>query len=351
METKPTGMLVALVFASQATDSTGESIDIKNLNTDIFDQGLGVVNYEHKSYKDSNGEEVVGKILYCKKIFNEKDCDNELQEKAWEEIQMPFLWGIIRLWDKAGHPGAISLAASIRDQANNKEKIILRASIEGNTVSRDGNKLTECIARRVTLTFSPANRTCDATLVADPNAPDGFEKNPIPSKEFPELEDALKFENPEFSRLGSSDHKMSIIDESQLNKALSAGVGNVAPSELAGGAVLASEHFVSRRPLKERVKDLLSREWKDKYDKDEVRKLIKFMLPEVSDSYLNHFEDAVEDLHLRRSGLKKSDNHLIRLHRLEIALRKSIDDLKVTSLTDAHLPCLYVLFYKADGKE
>lgn len=350
----PTGMILALVFCSEHVDKTGESLSVKGLSLDTFHEGLGLVNYEHKTSKDGNGEEVVGKVIFAKKIFSKADCDNELQKKAWDDLELPFVWGIVRLFDVAGHSGAKALAASIRDQQANKEKIILRASIEGNTISRDGNKLTECLARRLTLTFSPANATCDTTLISDPGAPDGFKKDLVPKKDFPELEDAIKFENPEYATLYSSNTQLNVIDPTDLNKAIDAGGGCAAPDTLVGGSALAVENIGRKKSVKERVKDVLSKDWGDKFDKSEVRKLIKFVLPEVSDSYIDHFENAIEDLHIKRNSVKKSENsqvNIYQFHNLEITLKKSIDDLKVSSLTDTHMPVVYSLRYKLDGKE
>jgi diguanylate cyclase (GGDEF)-like protein len=346
-----TGMILALVFCSEHIDKSGESLNIKGISLDIFDEGNGVVNYEHKSSKDANGEEVVGKVIYSKKIYSKSDCNNDLEKNAWEDLQLPFVWGIVRLFDVAGHSGAQALAASIRDQEANKEKIILRASIEGSTVKREGNKLEETIARRLTLTFSPANAVCNTTLISDPGAPDGFKKEFV-IKELPEI-DALKFENPEYTKLASNEVQLSILDEKDLNKAIEAGSYNAAPSSLVGGAALQRED-VGRKPLKDRVKSLLLHEWGDKFDKAEVRKLIKFQLPEVSDSYLDHFENAIEDLHIKRNSIKKHEDvvpNIFRLHQLEILLRKNIEELKVNSLTDAHVPQVYTLFYKVDDKE
>src|SRR6202142_1149161 len=363
MSTKPevpTGMILAGIFATENIDTSGESISLKGLDCSAVDAGEAVVNYEHKNENNSinNGEEIVGKVISAKKIYKKEDCTTELERKAWEEIQLPLLFGYIRLFDGAGHSGAKALAAAIRDQHANKEKILLRWSVDGHTVTRSGSELTSTILKRMSATWKPANRAVDTTLIADPHAPDGFKKDLVPKKEFPELEDTIKFENPEFIRLASSDIPLEIIDSNDLKKAIDAGGYNVAPDQLSGGAALQVESIKKKKPLKERVKDVLSHDWGDKFDKSEVRALIKASLPEVSDEYIQHFEDAINDLHIKRSAVKKSEGNAIvsrpsifKLHQLEINLRKNIEELKVNSLTDAHMPCVYKLFYKVDGQE
>ncbi len=336
---KPTGMILAGVFSSENTDTSAERIIIKGVDISDIENGTALINYEHKNEKnsESNGMEIVGRVISAKKIYSKEDCTNDLERQAWEEIKLPLIFGYGRLFDGAGHPGAMGIAAAIRDMHANKEKILYRWSVDGNTYSRSDNELTGTIVKNMAITTKPCNRASITFLVYDPNAPEGFEKNPIPKKQFPELEEILK--------------KEALLPLESLNKAIEAGGYNVAPDQLSGGAALQKEHIIGKKSLKERVKELLSHDWKGKYNKEESRKMIKSLLPEISDNYIDHFENAIEDLHLRRSGIKKNEYSLYKMHNLEITLRKNIDDLKVSTLTDAHLPCIYVLLYKVDGKE
>jgi hypothetical protein len=99
------------VFASQAIDSSGEILDIDGCDISTLSKD-GVANYEHKEGDKktegggNNGEEIVGRIIYAKKIFSVSDCDTDREERYWDEVKVPFIYGMVRLYDGAGHSGA-----------------------------------------------------------------------------------------------------------------------------------------------------------------------------------------------------------------------------------------------------
>jgi hypothetical protein len=101
------GMLIDGIAASEAVDSSGERLNIKGTNIDAMnDPFLGCsLNYEHRGLKpdEKDPDYVVGKILYGKKIFSEKDCETERQKLFWEGLKLPFIYVIGRLFDAAGH--------------------------------------------------------------------------------------------------------------------------------------------------------------------------------------------------------------------------------------------------------
>ncbi len=273
-------MIVALVAASEAIDKVGEKIDIKGIDITSFEEGTGTLNVEHvdpgeKDPRDptkplSFGQETVGKIIAAKKIFSKKDCENEIEEKIWADIEMPYLLVIGRLEDAAGHPlvetAARAQAAKIRDAHANGEMSIVRASIQGNTLSQTDNKLTSTLARKVSLTIGPCNATCNAYLIADPQAPEGFDKQPIPFEKLKNLEI--------FRGYG----KKEPFDK--LYKALDSGGGGggVAPDALVGGAALAKEWL----GVKSRIRTAL-RSYRGKADPKAVREHLKKEVPELGE--------------------------------------------------------------------
>jgi hypothetical protein len=176
-----TGMIIDGVLGSQCVDSSGEVLDVEGADIQDLEEGRGVLNYEHKGAedKDSNGQEIVGKIVTAKKIFSEKDCETSRQVAFWKKVKHPFIYGVCRLYDGAGHEGAKALAAQIRDHHANSEPILVRFSVEGSTLEKDGNVLKRSVIRRVALTLKPCNRTADSGLIEDPNAPTGFDKKPV----------------------------------------------------------------------------------------------------------------------------------------------------------------------------
>lgn len=304
LKNKPTGMILDGAFSVEAIDSSGEVVELDGIDISTLEAGEGVANYEHLG-EDSKGYgmEIVGKIIYAKKIFKESDCEDERQRYYFEAVRKhPYLYGVVRLFDGAGHDGARALAASVRDAVANDEKILLRYSIEGTTLKRDGQKIKQSIAKKVAMTYKPANKACYSGLIADPNAPEGF-----------------KVENPEFAKLGKSieiecNPIVKDVDPASLRlletfckirafkKALTAGCADVAPSGLTGGAALQKED------LGKKVSSQTYAYIRDnkKFNKDGYKKFIKQVLPEVSDEYVDKFAGLAEDLHVK-SKLKKTE--------------------------------------------
>lgn len=298
-----TGLLLDGVFASEAIDSSGEILDVKGIDISDFDEGKGVANYEHQGHDNENnqGQEIVGKVVFAKKIYKASDCSNERESLFWSKVKIPFLYGIVRLYDGAGHEGAKALAAIIRDSHANNEPIIVGFSIEGSTLEKDSktNRLKTTIARRVALTLRPCNKTAVSGLLADPNAPEGYEKNPVAADllAMVPVTSTKKGEHvdPRFTRLGGSE----AIYGTEVSKAMAAGNYNAAPGTLTGGAALQVEDRSLRANALAAYRD-----W------DRVtpfKKFLKARLPEASDEFLDHFNDIIES-HIFR--VKKAEEVL-----------------------------------------
>lgn len=271
------GMLLDGVLASEAIDSTAESLSIEGMDISDLEQGKGFVDYEHLTPEDTQkdnvlAQELVGKIVFVKKIYGPEDCDDERQKFFWKETKLPFLYGICRLYDQAGSEPAKALAASIRDSAANNEPLFIKFSIEGSTLERKGQKLVSTIAKGVALCKRPANHQAISGLMADPGAPEGFDKGPAK---------ILKHEGGYAT---------------DLNKTLTAGSYNVAPGSLVGGAALQREDRTLRA-----VAQAARRDWnkKGKFRDFLVDRIKKADLPEVSDDFIDHYSDLVEGHHWR----------------------------------------------------
>ena len=214
------GMILDGIFASQVWDSSGEVLDIEGCDISEMVEGRGLANYEHRNDESTGAtsQDIVGKIVYAKKIIKESDAEDERQKMFWSKIKVPFIYGMVRLYDGAGHLSAQGLAAQIRDAVKNKEQILVRFSIDGSTLERDGNHLKRTIARRVALTIKPCNKTCDSDLVVDPNAPEGYDKKPQKP-----LASMVKKEHPLYGRLGTSGEiEQDAPEQHSLWKALKA---------------------------------------------------------------------------------------------------------------------------------
>ena len=154
------------IGSSQAIDTAGEIVDLAGLDCSSL---LGAaLNWEHKNDVPA---QIVGKILDYKKIFSEKDCDTDRQKHFWAKCQMPFLYILGRLfYDKKDSSKEVA-ALFLDDAQHPNEPNMVGFSIEGAKVSKDGMVITRSIARKVTITNLPANKTCFAALLPAPTSP------------------------------------------------------------------------------------------------------------------------------------------------------------------------------------
>lgn len=319
-----TGMIIDGVLGSQCVDSSGEILDIEGADISDLEEGRGVLNYEHRD-DAGNGQEIVGRILTAKKIFKEGDCDNDRQRAFWKKVKHPFIYGVCRLYDGAGHEGAKALAAQIRDHHANGEPILVRFSVEGSTLEKEGNTLKRSVIRKVALTLKPCNRTADSGLIEDPNAPTGFDKKPV--QRVGDIltglsDDAKKTEHqhPLYQKLGGvyeteyvafeeSDHRnlvKALVKLKAVKKALSAMGGDAAPSALSGHAALQREDIIRFRPkAMKTLKSYLDKN--DDFDRTKLVAALKHELPEASDAFIDHFADIANDYHVK---LRKDEHPL-----------------------------------------
>jgi hypothetical protein len=335
--TPPRGMILDAVFGSEALDSSGEILDVEGADITDLVEGRAEINYEHKdeSGKGTSGLDWVGRIIYAKKIFTRKDCDTDRQREFWDELELPFIYGMVRLYDAAGHAGAQALAAIIRDHHANKEKILWRWSVEGTTLktSPDKKRLLRSVIKAVALTRKPCNRSAETRIIADPQAPAGFDKEPVKVKEEKDfLDDVLKrsepkFTRPDAARLGSAtilDYN-PLLKEDQLEKTLTAGSYDAAPSSLEGGAALQREDISSRvKSWGVKAKRALQK-W-DPGSGKSFRDYLKTEVPEASQEYMDRFADLVEDLQVRKRDILLKKN-IRQIQALGVELRKVRQDL------------------------
>lgn len=278
-------MIIDGIAASEAIDSSGEILDIKGCDISDLEQGSGVLNWEHRGddAQGASANDIIGKIVFAKKIYSPEDCTDNRQLEYWHKIQLPYIYIICRLFDGSGHPGAIAAAAMIRDYQANGEPLLIRYSIEGTTLKKDkgSNRLLESVARRVAATIKPCNKSCHSGLIADPQGTSDTKKN----EENP---------HPNFTPLGGSfEYEAGTIEGGNIHKALEAGNYNVAPGTITGGASLQVED----RGLKNRVKAAV-RDWDRKTP---FKKFLKHRLPEASDEFCDRFSDLVQDYTIKKA--------------------------------------------------
>ncbi len=299
-------MVIDGIAASSAIDSSGEVLDIQGLDISDLENGLGVLNYEHRGDKDdgASANDVVGHITYAKKIFDEKDCSNDREREYWEKVGLPFVYIQGELYNGEKHQGAEAVAALIRYYQRRKLPILMRYSIEGSTLEREGNVLKHTLARRVALTLKPCNRTCVSGVLKDDE-----EDGETTSAE--KLEELLRSEDPNRQILGSyeleyrpvvtdatdmlSDALESLREINGLAKALSAGgYGGTAPTNLTGGSALQCEDVSPHKGSALAA----YRDWDRRSD---FRKFLKMRVPDASPDFVDHFINLIDDYEIKKA--------------------------------------------------
>jgi GGDEF domain-containing protein len=172
----PGSMLVDGLAATQLVDSSGETILIKGVDISAFETTDGIpLNLEHQQ-----GKPPIGEVIYIKKLLTDADVENERQRFYWDAVrQMPCVYVICRLYDAAGNPDAIRIAAAIRDRHARGVPTMMRWSIEGHVISRDpadSSRITESVWRALAVTSKPCCKGAISGLYSDPNPPEGFEQ-------------------------------------------------------------------------------------------------------------------------------------------------------------------------------
>lgn len=335
----------------QCADGSGETVITENIDISSVDDGDCLLNYNHLQAEDTTkkgsstapGQEIVGIVLSSHKVLRESDAQTTFEKKQWKKLQCPFLQVLCQLYDGAGHPGAQAIAAAMRDDQANGRKVIFRLSIEGSTLERNGQELTRTVMRKLAVTEKPANKACDVEILQDPGAPIGYDKEPGKDKNtkdlLEELLEAKKTEHPLYRSLSSYEGEVEIIEEpvikkelkllvlANMRKALSAGSYGGAPGTLTGGSALQVEHLDSiKNRAKAALRDFDSN--KRHFNKKEFREFAKAKLPEVDDSFLDHFSDLAEDLHLKLKKSTPISTLINRFQELTIDLRKAAHDIQ-----------------------
>ena len=171
-KTSTNGTLIHGIAASEHLDSSGERIIVKGMDISSLEEGSGVLNWEHKN---DNASHTIGKILKAKKIYSEKDCEDEHQIKFWNKCKMPFVYIVGELFDGVGHEQAKEVAAMLRYDAARRARgdnvpNVISFSVEGAKLDKDGQNIVKSIARKVTCTLAACNKSAIAEQMLPTNA-------------------------------------------------------------------------------------------------------------------------------------------------------------------------------------
>jgi hypothetical protein len=187
------------IGASENLDSSGERIIIAGLDISSLDKD-GIFNYEHKNDQPS---QIVGKVLKAKKIFSDKDCEDDRHRYYWQKVQVPYLYVMGELFDDY-KDSAKDVAGMFRYDAAKKgqnERNVMNFSVEGAKISKEGMDITRSIARKITITVLPCNKAAIAEMVPTSGA-----------KPKDDLDGIFKTESVVEIELIKSDDKMGLWD-------------------------------------------------------------------------------------------------------------------------------------------
>lgn len=253
------GMLLDGIGASEHIDSSGEVLDVKGCDIKDVQDGVAVINYEHK---DETPTDVIGRLVYAKKIYSADDCEDERQLAYWKKSGVPYIYIVGELMDQDGHQGAQDAAAIVRHYHSRGLPIVARWSIEGSTLDKDkgSGRLKRSIFKRIALTLKPCNKDATSGVLFDPL--DGKKPTKFSLKSIVDKVD--KFEHPSYTKLGGAVEIecMPWVTKSEA----------------------------SPETLKEKVKSVI-KSWDGKGD---LKSFVKSQIPEISDEFLDKFAEAAE---------------------------------------------------------
>ncbi len=279
MDNKDLGTYLHGISSTEDLDSAGERIKIDGI--DISSLPLdGLFNWEHK---DQTSSQIIGKVLYSKKILKESDCDNEHHKYFWKKAgEKPYLYVLGVLFDKFNHSGAMDVAAMLRfDKAidTSETKQTIGFSIEGSKLDKKGNIITKCIARKVTVTNLPCNKVCIAELLEDPEDVKSISKESFFDifKKAEKMETDLRKNEKTYKVASKKKKKLSKFYSSNVQKALTASCGTGgAPSARTGMSALSKEY------MKKTMKKISNESFNRMGKKEELIKFLTYKMPKLS---------------------------------------------------------------------
>lgn len=281
------GMKIDGIATNGQLDSSGEILNVAGHDISDLQTGRAVINWEH----GKSADDIIGSVIYAKKILSEEDCDNDRQYMYWELCnKVPFVYIIGELYDDEGHPGAVAAAAMIRYCAKRKEPLLVGFSIEGVTLERDGNILKQSVGRRVAMTLRPANKSCIAGLLDDDTMREVMHKaegDILENKSLYQIDSIIVDDSGDKNDKIIINMAKSVRDAiEEFRKTIAINNTSLIPSVDA----IKNQSYIIKPELRRRLITILS-QWDRKKP---LREVLKAALPELSEQYIDYFSDLAE---------------------------------------------------------
>lgn len=284
-------LIAAAVLSSEVPDVSGEILIIKGADITALQTGLAPINTEHHNPEDlekidndfGGFNTVVGRVISAKKIFDEKDCENQYELDAWDELQVPLIFGYVEFFDgEYAHDNAKAAASIVRmGNQNQHKKFILGFSVEGHTLKTSGmnnHVLEETVIKRIAATLKPANKTAVVRAVIYDSLQDALQKSDQSGKK--KQKTTTTQETAEMHLQSQLNVLKLDFALSNLKKTLDAGFAVGAKSGLTGGAALQKVNTVQKK-----LNQILLQLKNKKLSKSELEKIVGTM----DDRTFQHF--------------------------------------------------------------
>jgi hypothetical protein len=249
------GLEIDGIAGTSLRDRQQEVLNVSGADISDLEAGLGLLNDNH----EKNFSNTLGRVTFAKKIFNEKDCENEREKYFYNKVKSPIIYFKGRLFDDVDHTNAKAAAAIMRNISNEDLPLKMKASVEGGVLKRNENDrrvLDKTKISKIALTFTPAN---DATLVEPISLVKSALYSPEDDLALLKTIDVEKFNSPDFIEDSSAKMIKALKDtirlkvkHEMLKKGLSIGFqGMSAPLDRTGAGVLMSETFAQTKKSEE----------------------------------------------------------------------------------------------------
>lgn len=136
------GMKIYGCLAAQNPDNVGETLlldglDFSKLKDIIDEHHEGNVSFFHR----------VGAITKAKKLYSDKDAEDDMQRRAWSRVGVPMLYVEGELADDEDHPNAKATASLIRFTQRPDIEMKIGMSIDGGILERknEGGEIQEAV--------------------------------------------------------------------------------------------------------------------------------------------------------------------------------------------------------------
>jgi len=211
------------VVAAQNVDSANEIIDLQGLQDNL--------KFLRDEHSELSAFRIIGSVTKSKKIFTEKDCEDEKQKRCWNHVKVPFLYAEGELFDgdkDSPHPNADAAAAILKYCNANDVSLKPGFSVDGAILERKdesgnitenrhtGKHLSKTQASSAAFTVMPCNPKCAGGIFLE-NDLQKSNFQPSGEKYFEALQ---KSNSPLQSFSGYSDELALLYNLSKLHKSL-----------------------------------------------------------------------------------------------------------------------------------